>query len=46
MFKSLIDNASTAQLMNAVLMLLSAVAMMVGLGMYLWLSRENKSDHS
>lgn len=43
MFKSLLNTGSNGdQLTHAVLMLLSAVAMMGGLGAYLWLSRENK----
>ena len=43
MFKSLLYGAhGNIQLINAVWMLLSAVAMMSGLGLYLWLSREDK----
>lgn len=42
MFKSLLHTGSNGdQLTHAVLMLLSSVAMMGGLGAYLWLSREN-----
>lgn len=45
MFKSLLYGSSgSVQLINAVWMLLSAVAMMSGLGIYLWLSRENKNS--
>ncbi|MEN8361452.1 hypothetical protein ABFO60_12105 [Acinetobacter baumannii] len=44
MFKSLLyGGGGSVQLINAVWMLLSAVAMMSGLGVYLWLSRENKN---
>lgn len=45
MFKSLLYGGSgSVQLINAVWMLLAAVAMMSGLGVYLWLSRENKNS--
>ncbi|WP_336961054.1 hypothetical protein [Acinetobacter pittii] len=45
MFKSLLyGNNGSVQLINAVWMLLSAVAMMSGLGLYLWLSKESKNS--
>ncbi|MFH3981526.1 cache domain-containing protein [Acinetobacter sp. ZOR0008] len=44
MFKSLLYGSNgSVQLINAVWMLLAAVAMMTGLGIYLWLSKENKT---
>ncbi|WP_235263673.1 PDC sensor domain-containing protein [Nitrincola sp. A-D6] len=46
MFKSLINEVNDAQLLDAILMLLSAVSMMVGLGVYLKLSRENKCENA
>lgn len=45
MFKSLLYGSNgSVQLINAVWMLLAAVAMMSGLGVYLWLSKENKNN--
>ena len=45
MFKSLLHyGTGQSDLMHAVLLLLSAVAMMSGLGVYLWLSNENKNS--
>lgn len=47
MFKSLLNGGSgSVQLINAVWMLLSAVAMMSGLGAYLWLSKDNKNNNN
>ncbi|MFX8860130.1 hypothetical protein ABTM70_18245 [Acinetobacter baumannii] len=44
MFKSLLyGNNESVQFINAVWMLLSAVAMMIGLGLYLWLTKESKN---
>ncbi len=44
MFKSLLYTRNgSVQLINAVWMLLVAGAMMNGIGIYLWLSKESKS---
>jgi len=42
MFKSLLDGSDSSQLINAVWMLMAAVAMLTGLGVYLRLSRDEQ----